>query len=233
VLVLAVASRQRVEVQIAKDPLADLLVEHERVLRLMPEASVLIVSADPERVERDLAAGAVGCPDCGGVLARWGHARARAVRAEQSAPIWLRPRRARCGSCARSHVLLPDLVLLRRVDVVAVIGSALLLAAEGLGHRRVARALGRPAETVRDWLRRARERAERIRVHFSAWAHALDPLLAPLEPGTSALADGVEAMASAARAAQLRLGRRPVWSFVSAMTAGALLSNTNSPWPAP
>jgi len=124
-------------------------------------------------------------------------------------------------------------VLLRRVDAVGVIGSALVMAAEGTGHRRIAGVVGRPVETVRGWLRRARLSAERIRAHFTVWARALDPLLAPLAPGGSGLADALEAMAVAARAAQLRLGLRPVWSLVSAMTAGGLLSNTNTPWPKP
>jgi hypothetical protein len=35
-------------------------------------------------------------------------------------------KRSRCRSCRVSHVLLPTLVLLRRVDVVAVIGAALV-----------------------------------------------------------------------------------------------------------
>lgn len=34
---------------------------------MMPEASVLIVRSDPERVESDLASGLVACP-CGGAL---------------------------------------------------------------------------------------------------------------------------------------------------------------------
>lgn len=193
---------------------------------------MLIVSADPDRVETDLVAGAVTCPACHGVLARWGWARSRKVRIEDG-PLALRPRRARCASCGVTHVLLPDVVLLRRVDAVAVIGAALLAGAEGAGHRPVARALGRPADTVRGWLRRARRGAARIRAHFSIWAHTLDPVLGPAVPAGSVLADAIDAIAAAARAASLRLGVRPVWSWASAMTAGTLLSNTNSPWPAP
>ena len=36
---------------------------------------MVIVENDPVRVEADLAAGRVGCPACGGVLARWWFAR--------------------------------------------------------------------------------------------------------------------------------------------------------------
>lgn len=193
---------------------------------------MLIVSADPDRVETDLSTGAVACPACQGVLARWGWARGRLVRAE-AGPLPLHPRRGRCRDCGKTHVLLPDVVLVRRVDAAAVIGAALLAAGEGAGHRPIARRLGRPGDTVRGWLRRARAGAERIRTHFGAWVHALDPALAALSPAGSALADAVEAIAVAARAASLRLGLRPVWSWASAMTAGSLLSNTNCPWPSP
>jgi len=124
-------------------------------------------------------------------------------------------------------------VLARRVDAAAVIGTALLAGASGAGHRHIAGLIGRPADTVRGWLRRARAGAERIWVHFTAWAHALDPLFPPPVPAGSALADAVEAIGLAARAVSLRLGPRPVWSLASALTAGTLLSNTNCPWPAP
>lgn len=193
---------------------------------------MLIVSADPDRVETDLASGAVVCPDCGGTIGPWAHARPRSIRGE-AGPVRLHPRRGRCRSCARTHVLLPDVALTRRVDAVSVIGAALLAAAGGVGHRAVAVAVGRPADTVRGWLRRARAGAERIRVHFTSWAAALDPLAPPVEPGRSPLADALEAIGLAARAVSLRLGPRPVWSLASSLSAGALLSNTNCPWPAP
>jgi hypothetical protein len=52
------------------------------------------------------------------------------------------------------HVLLPVVALLRRADLVGVIGAALAAKAAGVVHRRVAVALAHPAETVRGWLRR-------------------------------------------------------------------------------
>jgi hypothetical protein len=130
-------------------------------------------------------------------------------------------------------VLLPDVALARRVDTVAVIGRGLLEAAGGAGHRAVAVALSRPASTVRGWLRRFRLVAPRVAAHFMAWACALDPNLAAVVPTGSALGDAVEAIGVAARAASLRLRPRPGWSWVSVLTAGRLLSNTNSPWPMP
>jgi Domain of unknown function (DUF6431) len=195
----------------------------------MPEASVLIVRSDAQRVEADLVSGIVGCPSCGGVLAGWGFARWRVLRSE-AGPVALRPRRGRCRLCRSTHVLLPDEVLARRVDTVAVIGAALTHAAAGAGHGKVAEAVGRPASTVRGWLRRFRAVAARVVVHFLGWAHRLDLMLGPVLPAGSALCDAVGAIGAAARAASLRLGPRPPWSWASVLTVGRLLSNTNTPW---
>jgi hypothetical protein len=193
---------------------------------------MLIVGSDPERVELDLVSGSVLCPSCGGGLGGWGFARWRVLRAEAGV-VALRPRRARCRSCRSTHVLLPDVVLARRVDVVAVIGAALVAAGAGAGHRRAAERVGRPASTVRGWLRRFRAAAARVTSHFTAWASRLDPMLVPAGPAGSPLADAVEAIGAAARAASLRLGPRLPWAWASALTVGRLLANTNSPWLAP
>lgn len=193
---------------------------------------MLIVWSDPERVESDLASGAVACPLCRGVLGGWGFARWRVLRCE-GGPVALRPRRARCRSCSSTHVLLPDAVLARRVDTVAVIGAALMFASAGAGHRKVAERVGRPPSTVRGWLRRFRAVAARVAVFFAGWAHRLDPMLGATPPAGSPVADAVEAIGVAARAASLRLGSRPPWSWVSVLTVGRLLSNTNTPWLAP
>jgi Domain of unknown function (DUF6431)/Homeodomain-like domain len=192
----------------------------------------LIVRSDPERVESDLGSGVVGCPSCGGVLGGWGFARWRVVRAETGTMVF-RPRRSRCRSCRLTHVLLPDVVLARRVDTVAVIGVALTDAASGVGHRKVAERVGRPPSTVRGWLRRFRAVAGRAVVFFGVWAHRLDPMLGPVTPAGSLVADAVEVIGVAARAASLRLGPRPPWSWASALTVGGLLANTNTPWLAP
>jgi hypothetical protein len=83
---------------------------------------------------------------------------------------------------------------------------------------------------VRGWLRRFASSAEAIRSYFTVLAHRLDSMLAPLVPAGSALADAVESIAAAARAAVTRFGPRPPWAFASAVSAGALLSNTSCPW---
>lgn len=193
---------------------------------------MLIVENDSERVETDLAQGRIACPGCGGVLGRWGFARRRSLRG-LAQPVVVRPRRGRCGSCHSTHVLLADVALLRRVDAVAVIGRALVAAAAGAGHRKVAEELGRPAPTVRGWLRRFRAAAARVAAHFGAWAQRLDPNLAVPEPAGNPVAEAVEAIGVAARAGSLHLGPRPAWSWASALSVGKLLSNTNSPWLAP
>jgi len=59
----------------------------------------MIGIVDLRQAEADLAAGRLGCPGCGGVLRRWGHARLRRVRDQGSATLTLRPRRARCRDC--------------------------------------------------------------------------------------------------------------------------------------
>lgn len=189
----------------------------------------MIVGSDAVQVEADLVSGSMPCPACAGILGGWGFARWRVLRSE-AGPVALHPRRARCRSCRSTHVLLPDAVLARRVDTVAVIGAALTVASGGLGHRKVADVVDRPASTVRGWIRRFRMVAARVAAHFTGWAARLDPMLGPVVPTGSLLGDAVEAIGMAARAATLRLGSRPPWSWASVLTVGRLLSNTNTPW---
>jgi len=100
----------------------------------------------------------------------------------------LRPRRSCGAACGSTHVLLPTSCLLRRADAVATIGAALTAKADGLGHRRIAAALGRPASTVRGWLRVFARRAERVRAVFTTLTHELDPLGGPVPPAGSTFA---------------------------------------------
>ena len=206
---------------------------------------MLTVGNDAAEVEQRLSAGQLECPACGGRLAGWGHARTRVVRLAGTG--WrVRPRRAICGGrdgCGKTHVLLPAGMLARRADAAAVIGEALAAAAAGLGHRAIAVRLGRPAATVRGWLRRFAARAEVLRSAFTALACALDA--DPLLPGPSgsAVADAVAAVAAAAVAASRRWGGLLAsavspWELASAVTSGGLLSpgtevrpvNTSCPW---
>lgn len=188
-----------------------------------------IVGSDTAEVERALLAGEVSCPGCGEGLRPWGSARWRVVRGSGVVER-RRPRRGRCSGCAVTHVLISDDCLLRRRDLVEVIGAALVAKAAGIGHRRVAIVLGVPASTVRGWFRRFAVNAEAIRVWFTVLAHDLDPMLAALAPTATASGDAVEAMGVAARAMSLRLGLVAPWRFVSAASRGRLLSNTGWPW---
>jgi Domain of unknown function (DUF6431) len=194
---------------------------------------VLTVSAEGDDVERRLA-----CPRCGGVLAGWGRALERRVRGRDQESR-LCPRRARCRGCARTHVLLPVTCLARRADETGVIGTALEAKAAGAGHRTIAGMLGRPASTVRGWLRAFAARAGQVRSAFTALAAGLvtDPPLPA--PAGSAVADAVAAVAAAAAAVQLAgIGAVARWHLAAAATSGMLLApswpagavNTSWPW---
>jgi hypothetical protein len=126
-----------------------------------------------------------------------------------------------------THVLLPAWCLLRRADSGAVIGAALEAAAAGGGHRKIARLLGRPAPTVRGWLRRFARRAEAVRVFFTVLLARTGP--DPVMPAGAAgpVAAAVSAIAGAAAAAASRwphLGAVPVWAAASAASGALLLA---------
>jgi hypothetical protein len=187
-----------------------------------------MVGTDWDEVEADLVGRRLGCPECGGPLGPWGRARERVLRLGKEERR-LRPRRARCLLCRRTHVLLVDVALLRRRDGVETIGEAIEAKAAGLGHRRIARRLARAKDTVRGWLRAFSRGAERIRAHFTRWVAGLDPLWGPIEPARDPFADALSAIGVATRTAVLTFGPRSPWRLASWMTGGALLCNTSCP----
>ena len=191
-----------------------------------------MMSVDPNdaNMEQKLTGGELSCPECGGVLRPWGHARERIVR--RLASLWerIRPRRSRCRECFVTHVLLPCWMLVRRADSVEVIGEGLRLKAdEGLGFRPIAARLEVPECTVRGWLRRFAARAEHWREVFTKIVASLDPQLGPIRPRGSVLADAVEVIGSAATAAVVRFGPRPPWQFASQVSGGLLLARAGGP----
>jgi hypothetical protein len=130
-------------------------------------------------------------------------------------------------------VLLPDVCLLHRVDAAKVIGSVLeAIVVDKKGLEDVAVGAGIPVETVRGWLKRLRKLAGAITAHFARWLVALMPGRQLPEP-QAVSAHAIEMVGAAARAASLYLGRRPPWSWASALSGGRLFCNTKSPWPAP
>jgi hypothetical protein len=186
---------------------------------------MVTVEVDAASVERRLADHRLICPACAGVLTGWGHGRVRAVRGLDG-PVWVRPRRARCVACGVTHVLLPVVMLVRRADLAVVIGAALAAKAAGAGYRSIAVGVGRPAETVRGWLRRFAGRAEAVRGVFTVWLRVLAPDPVMPEPAGSVWADVVAAIVAAAGAAISRLVMLgvSVWEVASAISDGRLLA---------
>lgn len=191
---------------------------------------MLLTMASDEQLEADLAAGAVGCPGCGGRLSRWGFARSRELRMRDGVRS-VTPRRASCQGCGATHVLCPSWSVPRRRDGAEVIGEALRQAALGDGHRPIARRLDRPPGTVRGWLRAARARAESLRACATEWAYSLDHELVAVTPAGSELGDAVEAIMLAVRARVLRFGRGQTgpWDVAVWLTGGLLSGPTTLP----
>jgi transposase-like protein len=193
---------------------------------------VIIVGTDEAAVEADLVLGRLSCPNCGSGLRPWGHGIERDIRLAQTTER-RRFRRSICGPCGRTHVLIHEDTLVRRRDGAEVIGCALVAKGRGDGHRHIARALGRPASTVRGWLRRFTSRAVAIREHFIRWAHLVDPTHDDRAVGESTFSDAVSAVGVLGMVAVRRFGPRPVWAIASVVTGGGLLANTSSPFRQP
>ena len=182
-----------------------------------------------DQAQADLGGSELRCPDCSGQLRRWGFARSRSLRCSGGGRVWLRPRRVRCANCRLTHVLLPALAPPHRAYAIDVVGQALLASACGQSHRTIGADLGVPADTVRDWIRRVRARAEWLRVQGTIAAHSLDPMLPAIVPARSALADAMSALATAAAAMVRRLG--PIaspWQIIAIVARGQLLAPVRS-----
>jgi hypothetical protein len=127
-----------------------------------------------------------------------------------------------------THILLPASLLVRRADLVEVVGAGLELAAAGWGQRRIADRLGRPVSTVRGWLRCWSRRAARVAGVFTSLLVDLadDPSAVLPAPTASVAADAVAAVVGFALAAGVRFGMvtAPRWALVSAACHGRLLA---------
>jgi hypothetical protein len=189
----------------------------------------VIIVRNEELAQQALTAGTLACPHagCGGSVYRDGRARARRVRTREGGERELRPQRVACRRCGRINVVLPAWCVPGRCDDAETIGVALLAAAEGRGHRSIAVRLGRPATTVRGWLRAARSHAEALRVHASALQHTIESELERLRPAGSPLGDAMAALGAAAAAAKRFFGAdlwaTSLWEFVVLISGGRLL----------
>ncbi len=188
----------------------------------------MIVAGTTDLGEQLLTNGELCCPHCNtGQLAPWGYGRRRTVRDLAGATVTVRPRRTRCPSCSTTHIVLPAVLQPRHADTTAVIGTVLLHRAKGLGYRRIAAAVNRPASTVRRWLRRLPPtHLERI------YRDAMQRLLA-LHPDTfttlrrtgTMLHYALSILAAAAHWERRRYGVTDApWTLIGLYTRGRLLA---------
>jgi hypothetical protein len=177
---------------------------------------------------KQIAVPAQSCPACQRRLTWWaGYWRwARGLGTQR---LWIR--RGRCSRCRRSHALLPDFLLERRLDEVEVIGLALALSiASSLGMRPVAERLGVSMTTARDWRRRFRVNALVLATALVALAVHLDPapvLLSETDHERAAL----EALGATWQRADTRFRERvpELWRFWSLISGGKALGTNRSP----
>jgi hypothetical protein len=141
--------------------------------------------------------------------------------------------RARCSPCRVSHALLPNFVLVGRLDAVDTIGAALAdVASKAVSIGGVAVRLDVPFTTVRGWVRRFTATAARwwsgfaaLTVEFGGTVPASWPSVAP------AAAVAAMGWAHAAATARHEMRTGSLWSFVSVVCGGALImTNTDPPW---
>ncbi len=172
--------------------------------------------------------GEQACPDCARRLGGWS-GYWRWARGPGTERLWIR--RRRCARCRRSHALLPDFLLERRLDDVEVIGQALALSiVNGLGMRPVGERLGVPMTTARDWRRRFRVNALVLATAMVALAVHLDP--APvLLSGTDHERVALEALGATWQRASTRFRERvpELWRFWGLISGGKALGTNRSP----
>jgi transposase-like protein len=181
----------------------------------------VLLCLDLEEAAAQLAAGLLPCPSCRpGKLAPWGSGREREIRLWGGRTQRLVPPRGRCSSCRRTHTLIPAWTAPRRRYGCEVTGTAALLAAAGRGHRAIARELGVPDGTVRDWLRRLRSGAETARQRIT-WRLAHGPGLLPpggawTRPARSVLGEVMNMLIAATGEARRRFWYLPdmTWPLI-------------------
>jgi hypothetical protein len=167
------------------------------------------------------------CPTCSAAMGFWGFY-TRPLRIGEE--IRLLMRRARCRYCRASHALLPDFVVLGRLDGIEVIGAGIAEMAGGATTRAAAARADVPYTTARGWRRRFASRAELLAVGFLAATVALGDPAPRLRLG--AVEGALCAIEAVARAARRRFGAAgDDWRIANLVVGGHLLStNTDPPW---
>jgi transposase-like protein len=152
--------------------------------------------------------------------------RAGTVRDRDGARVAARPDRGRCTGCDATHVILDAGLVPGRAYAAGLIGRALASAANGHGHRRIARESRIPDGTVRGWIRRARRSAGQLRAIGVRAVVALDPGTLPARVLADPLASALDALGAAAVAMGRRLGLHDagLWPRIVLLTRGRLLS---------
>jgi hypothetical protein len=140
-----------------------------------------------------------GLPGLPAAVAPGGHARERTVRDLHGTSVTARPDRARWPACRVTHVVLEAGLLPRRAYAGRLIGQALVAAARGSGHRRIALDLDVPAGTVRGWIRGARRSAAGLRVTGIRAAVRYDQDAVPAPSGRGELRWALECLGAAGR----------------------------------
>jgi hypothetical protein len=192
-------------------------------------APVLIVPID-SNVEELITQNRIVC-HCGGGLARWGWSTGRRVRGLIGLIV---PRRVRCRSCERTHVLLPSSLLFKRADSVERIGRGLELAAGGVGFRKVALVLKVPPETARGWVRSALRNVGALVATFTGFLRSADPTAPTVlyKSGLPAVIDiaGRTVAALARKSGPNSVSRLAFWQVVCVLTVGNLLAPGSGSW---
>lgn len=119
-------------------------------------------------------------------------------------------------------MLLPAVLAARRADGAAVIAAAVeAKVVAGRGHRAIARQLGRPASTVRGWLRSFASAADQITTVFTALVarHAPDAAALWPAPANSGVRQALAVLGAWSRVLAARVGVVEVAWQLAAITA--------------
>ena len=186
----------------------------------------MIEVLDPAAARQALRCGRMRCPDCAAPVRPWGRARIRTVRDRDGRRRTACPDRVRCTGCGGTHVVLDAGLLPHRGYTVGLVGQALLAAAAGAGHRRIAVELAIPEGTVRGWLRRIRATAAQLHQVAVQTIVLLDQDALPDTARADPLALVLDALGAAASAFGRRFARHDAdpWARINLLTRGRLLA---------